>query len=255
MLEKIDKWNSDRCGAWRTRLEASGHCRVECLPRFKLFKCCTHTDCPADRTVVWPILDTHTVGCQKATAVPVWPAFQQVRHSPCNQMRASTIFVPGCRHLTSLPARCQVPGQGRADCTRAGRLNEMQTERLIRDEAGINWLNVTRMRLHNRLTINYEMTNFTTTATATAIGPTADAVCIIWTVRQCIVHIHWHWSLHSGQGQGQGRGGGSSSVSWSSRNQWQSWFTCGCQLCVQVNRNRRTAGGVARQSRGQGRLV
>lgn len=48
------------------------------------------------------------------------------------------------------------------------------------------------MRLHNRLTINYEMTNLT----ATAIGPTADAVCIIWTVRQCIVHPLALW--HSG---------------------------------------------------------
>lgn len=30
----------------------------ECLPRFKLFKCCRHTDCLADLTVVWSILDT-----------------------------------------------------------------------------------------------------------------------------------------------------------------------------------------------------
>lgn len=71
-------------------------------------------------------------------------------------------------------------------------------ERLIRNEPSINWLNVTRMRLHNRLTINYEMANLT----ATAIGPTADAVCIIWTVRQCNVHPlalwhSWHWTLHS----------------------------------------------------------
>lgn len=107
MLEKIDKWNSD---GERVR----GECRDECLPRFKLFKCCRHTDCLADLTVVWSILDTQLAAKRHLDCV--WPAFQQVRHSPCNQMRcAATIFVPGCRHLTPQLATSRAGGKaGRA---------------------------------------------------------------------------------------------------------------------------------------------
>lgn len=51
----------------------------------------------------------------------------------------------------------------------------------------------------------------------------ADAMCIIWTVRQCIhllssIRLSVRMSICP-------------SGSWSSRNQWQSWFTCGWQLC------------------------
>lgn len=96
--------------AWGAR----GECRDECLPRFKLFKCCRHTDCLADLTVVWSILDTQLAAKRHLDCV--WPAFQQVRHSPCNQMRcAATIFVPGCRHLTPQLATSRAGGKaGRA---------------------------------------------------------------------------------------------------------------------------------------------
>lgn len=101
------------------------------------------------------------------------------------------------------------------------------------------------MRLHNRLTINYEMTNLT----ATAIGPTADAVCIIWTVRQCwlsgtLALLALDTPLAPSPSVRLGLGPVRLSVGAAEINDKVDLRAVG--NCVQVNRNRRAGGGTFR---------